>query len=330
MDNPITLTLADLIDPAQFETVTLPITLVCAGNRRGEQNAVRQSLGFTWGPSGLSTALFTGVYLSDVLDRVRPKNVGKLGEAGFRRAEHVIFEGAEDLPMGKYGTSQKLRWARQKEKGMMLAWAMNGEALEPDHGFPLRLVVPGQIGGRSVKWLTKIEISDKESQHHLHFWDNKVLPTTLMPEQARAEREWWYDPRYIISDLNTNSAIAFPAHDEILTVALPVAEAEPATYKLGGYAYAGGGHRISRVEISIDAGASWILANVNYPEDLYRSQVFKSEVWGTLDITDRDECFCWAFWDLEIEVEKLMNAGSVAVRAVDESLNMQGQSMYWK
>jgi len=53
---------------------------------------------------------------------------------------------------------------------MLLAWAMNGEALEPDHGFPLRLVVPGQIGGRSVKWLKKIEVSDKESQHHLHFW----------------------------------------------------------------------------------------------------------------------------------------------------------------
>jgi nitrate reductase (NAD(P)H) len=57
-----------------------------------------------------------------------------------------------------------------REKGMLLAWAMNGEALEPDHGFPLRLVVPGQIGGRSVKWLKKIEVSDKESQHHLHFW----------------------------------------------------------------------------------------------------------------------------------------------------------------
>lgn len=77
---------------------------------------------------------------------------------------------------------------------MMLAWAMNGEALEPDHGYPLRLVVPGQIGGeslpfslsffadcsagRSVKWLKKIWISDKESQHHLHFW---VRSSSLSP-----------------------------------------------------------------------------------------------------------------------------------------------------
>ena len=40
----------------------------------------------------------------------------------------------------------------------------------PDHGYPVRLVVPGQIGGRSVKWLKKIEVSEQESQHHLHFW----------------------------------------------------------------------------------------------------------------------------------------------------------------
>src|SRR5215472_3873142 len=44
---------------------------------------------------------------------------------------------------------------------------MNGSPLEPDHGFPVRLVVPGQIGGRSVKWLQRIEISSNESQHHV-------------------------------------------------------------------------------------------------------------------------------------------------------------------
>lgn len=44
---------------------------------------------------------------------------------------------------------------------------MNGELLEPDHGFPVRLVVPGQIGGRSVKWLQRMEISAEESQHYV-------------------------------------------------------------------------------------------------------------------------------------------------------------------
>ena len=206
VEHELELSLADL--QSQFEVVTLPITLVCAGNRRKEQNMVRKSLGFSWGAAGLSTALFTGVYLSDILARAKPRNEGSWGPEGWigRRAAHVIFEGAEDLPDGKYGTSQLLRWCEDKGKGMMLAWAMNGEPLEPDHGYPLRLVVPGQIGGRSVKWLKKVEVSDIESQHHLHFWDNKVLPTTLMPEQARAERHWWYDRESRIVSRHSHTA----------------------------------------------------------------------------------------------------------------------------
>jgi nitrate reductase (NAD(P)H) len=156
-----------------FKVVTLPITLVCAGNRRKEQNVVAKSLGFNWGAAGLSTALFTGVYLADVLKFVRPLNhllTAHIGNKGNDVAGlgHVIFEGADDdLPNGPYGTSQTLKWARNKDKGMLLAWKMNGHDLEPDHGFPIRLVVPGQIGGRSVKWLRRIEISTHESQHHV-------------------------------------------------------------------------------------------------------------------------------------------------------------------
>jgi nitrate reductase (NAD(P)H) len=142
-----------------FPVVTLPITLVCAGNRRKEQNMVEKSLGFNWGAAGLSTALFTGVYLADVLEYVKPKRPN---------SKHVVFEGADtDLPNGPYGTSQKLSVAANREKGMLITWKMNGLDLEPDHGFPLRMVIPGQIGGRSVKWLTRIEISEVESQHYV-------------------------------------------------------------------------------------------------------------------------------------------------------------------
>ena len=130
---PATLTLKDL--RTKFQVVTIPVTLVCAGNRRKEQNIVQQSLGFNWGAGGLSTALFTGVYLSDVLEHVHPT----------RPAKHVIFEGSDELPKGPYGTryaailvsvstfltvasflSQLLSWARDKGKAMLLCWAMNG------------------------------------------------------------------------------------------------------------------------------------------------------------------------------------------------------------
>lgn len=57
--NPITMTLRDLI--SNYEQITVPITLVCAGNRRKEQNQVRKSKGFSWGAAGVSNALWTGV-----------------------------------------------------------------------------------------------------------------------------------------------------------------------------------------------------------------------------------------------------------------------------
>lgn len=89
---PVIFTLGDLRE--KFGVVTIPVTLVCAGNRRKEQNVVRKSLGFSWGAAGISTALFTGVYLADVLEYILPQ----------RGAKYVVFEGSDDLPNGPYGT----------------------------------------------------------------------------------------------------------------------------------------------------------------------------------------------------------------------------------
>lgn len=96
----------------RFEVVTLPVTLVCAGNRRKEQNVLRKSLGFDWGSAGLSTALWTGVYLADVLAYVKPSRS--------RGAKYVVFEGGDMLPDGPYGTSQRLTWSESREKGFLL------------------------------------------------------------------------------------------------------------------------------------------------------------------------------------------------------------------
>ena len=81
----MTLTLRQLID--EYEQVTYPVTLVCAGNRRKEQNIVRKSKGFSWGAAGVSTALFTGVIMSEILRKARPK----------RTAKYVCMEGADKL-----------------------------------------------------------------------------------------------------------------------------------------------------------------------------------------------------------------------------------------
>ncbi|KAF9239851.1 hypothetical protein BU15DRAFT_46396 [Melanogaster broomeanus] len=316
----VTLTLQEL--SKQFPVVTLPVTLVCAGNRRKEQNVVRKTMGFDWGAAGVSTALWTGVYLADVLEYVKPIR---------REAKFVIFEGADSLIKGEpYGTSQRLSWAASKEKGMLLAWAMNGLPLEPDHGFPVRLVVPGQIGGRSVKWLTRIEISKHESQHTLHFRDNKILPAPVTLAQASKEDHWWSDPRYIITELNVNSAIAKPNHNETLTIdrTFP-SDGEIPSYTIRGYAYAGGGRRVTRVEVSLDEGDSWALADIEYPEDRFREESHELPIYGTLDLTERDTSFCWCFWSYKVGHDALGECDAIMVRAMDESNAVQQRDMYW-
>ncbi|GAC93273.1 nitrate reductase [Pseudozyma hubeiensis SY62] len=336
VENEIELSIKDLKE--KFPRVTLPITLVCAGNRRKEQNMVAKGLGFNWGAAGVSTGLFTGVYLADILDYCKPKNpllssFPSYDVAVPGRARHVVFEGADELPKGKYGTSQRLNWALDRSKGMLIAWGLNGEDLSPDHGYPLRLVVPGQIGGRMVKWLERIEVSDRESQHHLHFHDNKVLPTEVTADQARSEMHWWYDPKYIINDLNVNAAICSPDHNQLLEVAESSSSSSPQMLPIEGYAYTGGGRRIHRVEISLDDGHSWKCASIHYPEDLYRMYPIQGhEYFGTLDLSATEMSFSWCFWRLDVDVQAEIigkDVKVISVRALDEGLATMPRDMYW-
>ncbi|KAF2136117.1 uncharacterized protein K452DRAFT_238041 [Aplosporella prunicola CBS 121167] len=313
VENPLKITFRELLE--EYENVTYPITLVCAGNRRKEQNVVRKSNGFSWGPAGVSNALFTGVVLGDVLRRAKP----------LRKAKYVCMEGADKLPNGYYGTSVKLNWAMDPNKGMMLAHKMNGEMLTPDHGKPLRVVIPGQIGGRSVKWLKKLIITEAPSDNWYHIYDNRVLPTSVTPEEAANDPRWWKDERYAIYDLNTNSAIAYPAHEERLDLATA-----PETYSVKGYAYGGGGRRVTRMELSLDKGKTWRLANIDYAEDRYREAAVDQKLFGgRLDMDWRETCFCWCFWNIDIPVSELKEASDIVVRGMDEGLHIQPRDMYW-
>jgi nitrate reductase (NAD(P)H) len=323
VEQPLTLTLRDLL--AEFEQVTYPVTLVCAGNRRKEQNLVRKTKGFSWGAAGVSTALWTGVPLAVLLARARP-----IVRGSRRRARYVCFEGADKLPNGCYGTSIKLSWAADPERGVMIAHGMNGEMLSPDHGKPLRVVIPGQIGGRSVKWLTRIIVTEEPSDNWYHIYDNRVLPTTISPEESAGLPEVWKDERYAIYDLNTNSAVARPAHEERVAIHVGDKDKKQQTFRFEGYAYAGGGRRVTRVELTLDRGRTWRLADVRYPEDEYRAAPEGETLFGgRLDVASRDTCFCWCFWSLDLPLADLADTGDVMVRAMDDSMNVQPRDLYW-
>ncbi|PQE11450.1 nitrate reductase protein [Rutstroemia sp. NJR-2017a WRK4] len=243
--------------------------------------------------------------------------------APLRGAKYVCMEGADKLPNGYYGTSLKLNWVMDPNRGIMVAHKMNGEMLRPDHGKPLRAVVPGQIGGRSVKWLKKIIVTAAPSDNWYHIYDNRVLPTMISPEQSANEPKWWIDERYAIYDLSTNSATAYPAHEERISLTNA-----PQTYRAKGYAYGGGGRRITRVEVTLDKGKSWALADIRYHEDDYRNNV-ETLFGGKLDMGWRETCFTWCFWEIDLQIEDLAIAGDIMVRAMDESMNVQPRDMYW-
>ncbi|KAI1325521.1 nitrate reductase [Xylariaceae sp. FL0255] len=226
-------------------------------------------------------SLWTGAPLVELLRTAGP----------YRRARYVCFEGADELPNSYYGTLIRLSWAMDPERGIMLAHRMNGEPLPLDYGRPLRVIVPGQIGGRSVKWLERTILTDRPSTNWYHIYDNRVLPTMK-------------DERYAIYDLNTNSTICSPAHKEEVTL-----NNRFDIYQIQGYAYTGGGKRITRVEVTLDRGRTWLLTNISYPEDEY-SLVPEDEVLfgGKLDISWRVTSFGWCFWDLYIPLSRFQAA----------------------
>jgi nitrate reductase (NAD(P)H) len=167
----------------EFPARELPVTLVCAGNRRKEQNMVKQTIGFNWGSAGVSTSVWRGVPLHLLLKKcgIYSRKKGAL---------NVCFEGAEDLPGGggsKYGTSIKIEFAMDPSRDIILAYMQNGESLAPDHGFPVRMIIPGFIGGRMVKWLKRIIVTSVESDNYYHYMDNRVLPSHVDAELANAE-----------------------------------------------------------------------------------------------------------------------------------------------
>lgn len=288
-----------------FPSREFPVTLVCAGNRRKEQNMVKKSNGFNWGAAAISTSVWRGVPLRSVLKRcgIYSRTKGAL---------HVCFEGAEELPGGggsKYGTCIMREVALDPSRDVILAYMQNGEVLSPDHGFPVRVIIPGFIGGRMVKWLKRIIVTPLQSDSYYHYNDNRVLPSHVDSELANTQA-WWYKPEYIINELNINSVITSPCHDEILPINSYTTQMP---YLLRGYAYSGGGRKVTRVEVTMDGGETWRVCTLDHQEKPNKYAKY----------------WCWCFWSLEVEVLDLLGAKEIAVRAWDEAHNTQPEKLIW-
>ena len=254
---------------------TITATLTCAGNRRAEYNAEGKVGGVQWGPGAIGNATWTGVSLADVLSSVEV----------LEDAKHVWFEGLDEIEKGDriipFGGSVPIQKAmiNGEMPGTLLAHQMNGAPLAPDHGYPLRTVVPGYIGARSVKWLGKIIVSDKPSPNHYLATAYKVVKKT--------------DP---IDWTESGPIYRFPINGAIATPESG-AEVSAGTIELSGYTLPTGraGSRIKSVQISADGGTTWQSAKVS----------------------EESSDFCWQLWSGKIDVTP--STKRLLLRAQDSS-----------
>jgi DMSO/TMAO reductase YedYZ molybdopterin-dependent catalytic subunit len=87
------------------------------------------------------------------------------------------------------GTSLSMHYALDDANDVLVAYKQNDRWLTPDHGFPVRMIIPGFIGGRMVKWLAEITVTEAESNNFYHFHDNRVMPPHVDEELAKKEGE---------------------------------------------------------------------------------------------------------------------------------------------
>jgi sulfite oxidase len=239
VERELDLSLATLREAVRAREVTA--TLQCAGNRRAGLIAFRDIPGEEpWGPGATGTAAWSGVALGDVLALAGP----------LPEAAHVGFEGADLCPGAKpaqrFGGSIPLDKACRPE--VLLAWAMNGEPLAPVHGAPLRVIVPGYIGARSVKWLERVEVRSEPWQGYFQHVAYRLLPEDGRPSPGAGM------PLGLVA---LNSDVLSPADGETVPAG-PV--------EVRGYAFAGGERHVERVDVSVDGGASW--SQAEFLEDL--------------------------------------------------------------
>ncbi|MBE7170089.1 MAG: sulfite oxidase [Williamsia sp.] len=207
-------------------------TIECAGN--GRAFLVPKAKGLLWEQGGVGTAEWTGVPLSVLLDR-----------AGIKEGTvEVILEGADQGEISEepktpgaihFARSLPLQKARQPE--VILAYQMNGKDLTPEHGFPVRAVIPGWYGMASVKWLSRIIATNRpfdgyfQSLEYAYWKRNSGLPT-LTP----------------VTTVQVKAEIARPMLHEV------VASGKP--YRIYGAAWSGESE-VTKVEVSTDEGVSW-------------------------------------------------------------------------
>jgi DMSO/TMAO reductase YedYZ molybdopterin-dependent catalytic subunit len=237
VEHPAEWTIDDL---AALPERTVFATVECAGNGRSFLQPYAH--GVQWGAGAIGHAEWTGVPLRLVLE-----------QSGLASgAVEVLFEGADrgseaDHPQPMH-FARSLPLAKALDGDTLLALRMNGEPLEPAHGAPLRLLVPGWYGVASVKWLRRIEVLQRPFAGYFQ----SVKYTVQRDGQCGRHST-------VVGPMALKSQIIRPADGEVLGAG---------TVRVFGVAWAGE-EAVDRVEVSRDGGATWCAADLVGPQTRY-------------------------------------------------------------
>jgi DMSO/TMAO reductase YedYZ molybdopterin-dependent catalytic subunit len=220
----------------ELKSLTTPVMLECAGNNR---NFLEPKVkGVPWGLGAVGTAEWTGVPLAILLDRAEVKS----------EAREVILEGADGgaleepkRPSGNVQFARSIPLAKAR-KDVLLAYQMNGNDLPPQHGFPLRAIVPGWYAMASIKWLQRIIVTDQPFSGYYQtldyaFWKRRGDIAELAP----------------LTEMQIKAEIAKPAQGETVP--------SDSNVRVHGAAWTSDGE-IIKVELTTDGGANWNEVNL--------------------------------------------------------------------
>ena len=277
----------------KVEVVT---TLQCSGNRRGNMNSVKRTSGTPWGQGAISTAKWGGARLVDVLKLAGVEDPCDLNEKdGIQK--HVLFESLDGMK-----ASIHMEKATNPYGDVIVAYEMNGEPLPREHGFPLRVIVPGYSAVRNVKWVKKIEISSEEAEGA---WQRGLNYKTLPPSVTDAKS-------VDLSKMPSMTEVSlFSGITKMEAINDKDVESGTVLVKAKGWAWAGGGRNVVRVDITGDEGKSWTTADIVQGGD----QRF-GRAWA------------WVFWECEVPA-KMSEDGTVSLasKAVDMAFNSQPENV---
>lgn len=267
VERELMLSYADLL---KLPSRSAPILLECAGN--GRARLAPKSNGLLWESGAVGTAEWTGVPLSAVLEMAGVKE----------GAIEVILQGADSGEINEEPKSpgtiffeRSLPLAKAMQPEVLLAHKMNGKDLSREHGFPVRAVVGGWYGMASVKWLSKVTVT---AARYDGFWQTM--------EYAYWRRDLGRPTLTPVTELQVKAQIARPVRSETLVAGQ--------TYRVFGAAW-GGESEVSKVEVSIDEGRTWVKAK----------------------LLGEAIPFAWRLWEYEWKVPRTTGRYKLMSRATD-------------